>query len=92
MWVQFLGLEDALAKEMATHSSFLAWRIPWTEELGCYSPWGCKELDTTEQLSMHTHVHTGTLASGPAKRVQNQQEKGTFRTDFWTLWKKVRVG
>ena len=41
---------------------------------------------------MHTHVHTGTLASGPAKRVQNQQEKGTFRTDFGTLWEKARVG
>ena len=28
---------------MATHSSIFAWRIPWTEELGGYSPWGCKE-------------------------------------------------
>ena len=32
--VQSLGLEDPLEKEMATHSSILAWRIPWTEELG----------------------------------------------------------
>ena len=32
MWVQFLALEDLLEKEMATHSSILAWRIPWTEE------------------------------------------------------------
>ena len=32
--VQFLGREDPLAKEMATHSSILAWRIPWTEEPG----------------------------------------------------------
>ena len=32
------------------HSSLLAWRIPWTEELGGYSPWGCKESDTTERL------------------------------------------
>ena len=31
--VQFLGQEDILAKEMATHSSILAWRIPWTEKL-----------------------------------------------------------
>ena len=36
-----LGQEDLLEEEMATHSSILAWRIPWTEELG-------KELDTTE--------------------------------------------
>ena len=33
-WVQSLGQEDPLEKEMATHSSILAWRIPWTEELG----------------------------------------------------------
>ena len=34
MWVQFLGLEDALEKGMTIHSSILAWRIPWTEEPG----------------------------------------------------------
>ena len=33
-WVQSLGLDDPLEKEMATHSSILAWRIPWTEEPG----------------------------------------------------------
>ena len=33
-WVQSLGREDPLEKELATHSSILAWRIPWTEELG----------------------------------------------------------
>ena len=33
-WVQFLGQEDPLEKELATHSSILAWRIPWTEEPG----------------------------------------------------------
>ena len=42
-WVQFLGQEDPLEKETATHSSILAWRILWTEEPGrLYSPWGCK--------------------------------------------------
>ena len=39
---------------MATHSSVLAWRIPWTEEPGGYSPWGHKESDTVERLSTHT--------------------------------------
>ena len=40
---------------MATNSNILAWRIPWTEEPGgLYSPWGCKELDMTEQLTLHT--------------------------------------
>ena len=33
-WIQSLGQEDPLGKEMATHSSVLAWRIPWTEEPG----------------------------------------------------------
>ena len=38
--VQSLGLEDPLEKEMATHSSIIAWRIPWIEEPGRPSPWG----------------------------------------------------
>ena len=43
-WVVSLGWEDPLEKEMATHSSILAWRIPWSEESGgLYSPWGHKE-------------------------------------------------
>ena len=50
--VQFLGWEDPLEKEMATHSNILAWRIPWIEEPdGLYSPWGRRESDTTEQLT-----------------------------------------
>ena len=46
--VRSLGREDPLEKEMATHSSILAWRIPWSEEPGGCSPWGHKESDTTE--------------------------------------------
>ena len=38
---------------MATHSSDLAWKIPWTEDIVGYSPWGCKESDTTERLHLH---------------------------------------
>ena len=50
-WVRSLGWEYSLEKEMATHSSTLALKIPWTEELGAgYYPWGRKELGTTEQL------------------------------------------
>ena len=51
MWetrVQSLGQEDLLEKEMATHSSTLAWKIPWTEELGRLQSMGLKELDMTE--------------------------------------------
>ena len=48
IWVRSLGQEDPLEEGMATHSSIPAWRIPWTEEPGGYSPYGCKESDTTE--------------------------------------------
>ena len=46
-WVQSLGWEDPLEKEMATHSSILAGRIPWTEEPGGLQSTGSQELDTT---------------------------------------------
>ena len=49
--VQFLGQEDQLEKQMATHSSILAWEIPWMGSLVGCSPWGRKESDTTEQLN-----------------------------------------
>ena len=48
-WVLSLGGDDLLEKGMTTHSSILAWRIPWTEEPGG----GHKKLDMTERLS-HT--------------------------------------
>ena len=48
MQVQSLGLEDPLEEGMATHSSILAWRIPWTEEPGGLHSIDSKELDTTE--------------------------------------------
>ena len=51
-WVQSLHWEDPLEEGMATHSSVLAWRIPWTEESAGYSPWCGKESDTTEQLTL----------------------------------------
>ena len=57
IWVKFLGQEDTLEKEMATHSSILTWRIPWQRSLVGYSPWGRKELDMTEQLQIHTYIH-----------------------------------
>ena len=52
--IQSLGQEDALEKEMATHSSILAWKIPQTEEPGrLYGPWDCKESDTTDHRNIH---------------------------------------
>ena len=46
-WVWSLGREDLLEQERATHSSILAWKIPWTEEPDRSQSWGCKGLDTT---------------------------------------------
>ena len=55
-WIQFLGQEDTLEKEMATHSRILAWETPWAEEPGrlCTSM-GMQESDSTEQLSKNTY-------------------------------------
>ena len=49
-WLWSLGREDPLKKGMATYSSILAWRIPWTKELGRLQSMG-SEVDTTEQVS-----------------------------------------
>ena len=46
-WVPSLGQEDPLEKKMATHSTILAWRIPWTEEPGGLQSIGSQESDTT---------------------------------------------
>ena len=54
-WVWSLGQEDPLEKEMATHSSILAWEIPWTEEPDRYSPMGHKGSDMTEGLHFLSH-------------------------------------
>ena len=56
--VRSLGREDPLEKEMATHCSILAWKIPWTEKPGGYSPWGHKEANTTEQTSVRQDIFT----------------------------------
>ena len=81
-WVQSLGWEDRLEKVMATHSSILAWRIPWTEEPGSYSPWGGKELDMIERLT-HIHTHTHTQATLSPKQIMQVQY-----AVFKVLWKQ----
>ena len=74
MWVQSLGQEDPLEKEMATHSSILAWRIPWTEGPGGLQSWGRKELDTTEQLHGWSITH-GILTEIPGTKFQGLKVK-----------------
>ena len=62
--VRPLSQEDALEKGMATYSSILARRIPWTEEPGGHSPWDHKESDRTEQLTLQLYyIQRGTWSS-----------------------------
>ena len=68
-WVRFLSQEDSLEKEMATHSSILAWRIPWTEEPGRLQSM-FSESDMTEQLLL-------SLSPIPVKK--EKQEKGKLK-------------
>ena len=51
-WVRSVGWEDPLEKEMATHFSILAWKSHGQRSLVGCSPWGLKESDTTEQLTL----------------------------------------
>ena len=57
-WVQSLGWEDPLEKEMATHSSILTWRIPWTEELG-----GLQSMGRKGRTQLSNFTFTFTLVS-----------------------------
>ena len=56
MWVESLGREDTLEKEMATHSSIFAWRIPWTEEPDRLQFTVSQESDTTEVIEMDMYL------------------------------------
>ena len=64
--VRSLGQEDPLEKGMAIHSNILAWRIPWIEGpsgLQSMEPWGCRESDMTEQLTVSRAVFLRSLQS-----------------------------
>ena len=63
MQVRSPGWEDPLEKGMATHSSILAWRIPWTGSLVGYSPQGCEQSDLAE-THVHTHAEASLASSG----------------------------
>ena len=54
-WVQSLGWEDLLEKEMATHSSILAWRVPWTEEPGGLQSMGLQRIGHKWGTNFHFH-------------------------------------
>ena len=81
--VRSLGQEDPLEKGMATLSSTLAWRIPWTEDPVGYSSWDHKESDTSVQLTF--------LSFSVTTRCQVLEEmivKATDLTNFQFDWEK----
>ena len=64
IWVQSLGGEDPLKTGMATHSSMLTWRIHGQRSQAGYSPWGRKELDTIERLTLSLSLDFGDRQKG----------------------------
>ena len=76
--VLFLGWEDFLETERATHSSILTWEIPWTEEPGGLHSMGLLELDMTE-VTEHTHTHTHTHTH-PGHRTDTMVSSGVIQT------------
>ena len=96
------GSEDPLEKRMATHSSFLAWRIPWTEDLAeeshgqrslaGYSPWGPKELDKVIKQKQKSPCLTTTLSlpAPPTQCFHNIAVKEREKTCFSKKKKKKR--
>ena len=67
IWVRFLGWEDPLEKGKSTHSSILAWEIPWTEEPGGLQSMDCKELDMKSGALVVVHeifvCHVGSFVA-----------------------------
>ena len=82
-WVQSLGQEDPLEKEMVTHSSILAWRFPRTEEPGRLQSMHCKKLDTTEQLS------TQQIRSQLQHAVSSMQSSGSLVVAHGLIFSKA---
>ena len=90
--VQSLGQEEPLEEGMATHSSILAWRIPWTESLAAYSPWSGKESDMTERLTPTSATNfilkeDETLLKGYRKGPFSALENSFWwQCEEWTGW------
>ena len=74
-WDQSLGWEDLLEKEMLIHSSILDGESHGRRSLVDYSPWGCKEWDTTEQIHFHFHVEINTKIQRRKIRREGERKK-----------------
>ena len=74
--IQSLCQEDLLEKGMATHSSILAWRVPWTRSLVGYSPWSGKEPDRTEQLIFTFSLSKSKISHSLSRSSTEKVEQG----------------
>ena len=88
-WVQSLGLEDALEEGMATHSSFLAWRIPRTEEPGGLQSMGSQRVGHVWVTKHSTHVCVGmSISSRKEFRIEGFLSciKSRLKPEEWECW------
>ena len=91
MWVQSLGREDPLEKEMATHSSTLAWRTPWTEEPGGLQFPRSQSRTRLKRLSMHACVGEGNGNPLQYSCLENPMDRGTWWATVYGVAKELDV-
>ena len=82
-WVQFLGWEVPLEKEMATYFNILAWRIPWTEEPGGLQLIGSQESDT---ISLHLSISLQPHSERVSRVVEEQGWQELEGGARWSPW------
>ena len=88
IWVQSLGQEDPLEEEMTTHSSILAWKIPWTEEPGGYSPWGWRVRHNWVRMYSTTHSDLKQHFTVLETRSPKIKELAMWQS-FWMLKQRI---
>ena len=81
MGIRFLGREDPLEKEMATHSSILAWEIPWTEEPGVLQSMGSQRVRHNLAIQQQQHTFPGGKVTSPWSA--NVQHKVDMKENVW---------
>ena len=74
MRVRSLGREDPLEKETGTHSSILAWKIPWAEEPGTLQSMGSQESDTTEPITHTVYIISKKISKTTHREILSEEE------------------
>ena len=90
IWVWFLSWEDPLEESMATHSSILAWRTAWSEELGGLLSMGHKELDMTE-VTEHSKLETICTCFYINMHIWKKPYHVPWIILCWTFWQSQRA-